>query len=494
MAAGLTLALLAGCGQETASGTPIRFGIAEGPVTLDPRFATDATAARLVRLLYASLVDFDEALRPVPSLARWSALAPTHYRFRLGAEGRTLPGGGRIDARDVKATYEDVLDPARGSPHRAGLALVERIEVIDEDTVDFRLRSPDLLFPGKLVLGILPRALLAAGHPFNTEPVGSGPFRLRAWPNEGRLVLERRGDGQRVELLRLADPTTRVLKLLNREVDMLQGDLSPEVVRWLEHRPGLVVQRSRGIKFSYLGFNLEDPVVGDRRVRTAIAHAIDRAAILRYVMGGAGRLASSILPPEHWAGHPDLPLLAPDRERARALLAEAGYRGRGPRIVYKTSADPFRVRLATILQSQLAEVGVELEVQSHDWGTFYGDVKAGRFQMYSLAWVGIKMPDIFRYTFHSSAVPPHGANRGRYASETADRLIEAAEREPTLAGQAARYRALQELVLAELPYVPLWYEDNFLVTTPGLDGYQLGSDGSYDGLLTVRRGPAASAR
>jgi len=90
------------------------------------------------------------------------------------------------------------------------------------------------------------------------------------------------------------------------------------------------------------------------------------------------------------------------------------------------SFDPFRIRLATILQQQLAEAGIQVTVSSYDWGTFFGDIKAGRFQLYSLAWVGIKSPDIFRYAFHSDALPPAGANRGRFSDVQVDHLIDAA--------------------------------------------------------------------
>ena len=106
--------------------------------------------------------------------------------------------------------------------------------------------------------------------------------------------------------------------------------------------------------------------------------------------------------------------------------------------------------------------------------------------MFSLAWVGVKMPDIFRYTMHSSAVPPAGANRGRYASARVDALIDAAERTPTLGGQARVYREVQEVLHRDLPYVPLWYEDQVCAMREGLDGYTLSADGSFDGLRTVR--------
>ncbi len=480
------LGALGGCAKtDTAA---LRFALASAPVTLDPRFATDATSDRINRLLYARLVDFDTRFRPVPSMATWTRVNPMRYRFHLGAEQRELPDGGRLDARDVHATYEFILDPANASPHRGSLDVIASIQVIDDDTIDFLLSAPDPLFPGRLVVGILPAALIRDGHPFNRQPVGSGPFEFVEWPEEGRLRVRRRADRQIVEFLRVPNPTVRVLKLVRGEVDMLQGELPFELVSWLEGRDDMAIQKGRGTTFAYLGFNMEDPVVSNKAVRLAIAHALDRDAIISHVFGDAARPASALLQPDHWAGSRDLPLLAYDPQRSRDLLREAGLVGhQAPHIVYKTSSDPFRIRLATIIQDQLADVGVEVDIQTYDWGTFYGDIKAGRFQMHSLAWVGVKMPDIFRYVFHSGSVPPQGANRGRFASEVADRLIEEAEMQQDLADQALRFRELQRYLLRELPYVPLWYEDNVFVARKDVIGFRVAADGNYDALADVYR-------
>lgn len=491
---GVFLVLLIGalsllsCGGKSAPDS-LRFGLASVPVTLDPRFATDATSARINRLLYRQLVEFDAAQQPVAGLAEWTRLAPLHYRFHLlNGEGRRFHDGGRLTARDVKATYDSLLDTKTASPHRGSLEMIASIAVIDEDTLDFHLSRPDVLFPGRLVIGILPAAAIAAGHTFNQAALGSGPYAFVAWPEPGRLQLRRVDDGQRLEFLQVRDPTVRILKLQRGELDMVQNDLPPEMIRYAEARPELRVQRGRGSNFTYLGFNMDDPLVGQHAVREAIAHAIDRQTIIHYVLGDAARPASALLPPEHWAGNPALPLLAYDPVRARALLAEAGYgEGKRPRIEYKTSSDAFRLRLATIIQQQLGEVGIDVELSSYDWGTFYGDIKAGRFQMFSLAWVGVKTPDIFHYALHSSQVPPVGANRGRFRSKAADELIEAADGEEDPARQAAYYRQLQAVLLAELPYVPLWYEDQVFVARRSIAGYTPAVDGNYDGLAVVRR-------
>jgi len=466
----------------------IRFGLSSTPANLDPRFATDAASARINRLLYERLVDFDEAFQPVPALADWEIVSPAQFRFSLKPSRRSFHDGTRVTATDVKATYDFILDAPNASPHRTPLSIIRDIRVTNDHTIDFFLKRPDPLFPGYLGIGILPAQLIAAEHPFHSNPVGSGPFVFVTRPDHSRLILKRLSDHQAFEFITVPDPTVRALKLLAGEVDMVQNDLPPELVNYLGRKEEIRIQRQAGSNFSYLGFNFADPVTQKLALRQAIAHAIDREAIITYVLGQAARPAESLLAPTHWAGSPHLTPYPFDREIAQTLLREAGFTQDHPaRLTYKTSSDPFRVRLATILQNQLSQVGIEVDVQSYDWGTFYGDIKDGRFQMYSLAWVGIKTPDIFHYVFHSRAIPPAGANRGRYQSSIADRLIDEASEAADLSRKRLLYQQLQDHLHATLPFVPLWYEDHVFIARRNIEGFVTAQDGNYDGLQFVHR-------
>ena len=478
--------MLASCGHPHDNG--LRFGLASAPLTLDPRFATDATSARINRLLYQRLVEFDHALRPIPGAAEWTQLSPTHYRFTLRVDRARFSDGALLTAQDVKATYDSVIDAATVSPHRATLAMLERVAAPDDEHVDFYLTKPDALFPGRLVLGIVPASALRDSARLARTPVGSGPFVFKSWPEEGRLILQRRDDGQMLEFVTVKDSTVRLLKLVRGEIDMVQNDLPPEMLSYARSNDALQVVSARGSNFSYLGFNMLDPVVSDERVRRALAYGIDRAAIIRYLLSGAARPASGLLTPDHWAGAPQLVAYTYDPERARALLREAGYSNeRRPQLEYKTSSDAFRVRLATVIQQQLQQIGVDVVLKTYDWGTFYGDIKSGQFQMFSLSWIGVKMPDIFHYAFHSGSVPPQGANRGRYRDAELDRVIEEADAGDNETAQAAAYRAVQSRLLETLPYIPLWYEDHVFVARRDITGYTMAQDGNYDGLVNVRR-------
>jgi len=479
--------LLVSCGAPPPVNA-IRFGLASAPITLDPRFSTDAISSRINRLIYRQLIDFNEASQPIPSLATWQKLSPTHFRFRLLNKYRKFHDGSRLSAVDVKATYDSILDKSTASPHRSTLHMLDRVEVVDDDHVDFFLNQADPLFPGYLEIGILPAEKIANGHSFNIHPIGSGPFRFVSWEHKDKLDLRRDRDQQLFTFLHVRDENTRVLKLLRNELDMLQNDIDSELVNYLQMQPEVTVITARGSNFSYIGFNMIDDLLGQYHVREAIAYAIDRQAIIDYLFSGRATLASGLLRPEHWAGHPGLSRYAYAPQHARDILQGMGYNSKHPvKIIYKTSSNPFRIRLATVIQQQLAKVGIDVELRTYDWGTFYGDIKAGNFQMYSLAWVGINLPDIFRNVFHSASVPPAGANRGRYVNREVDELLTRAQTEQDSETQAALYRRIQEILFAQLPYVPLWYEDHVFIARNSMKGYVIHADGNYDGLEFVER-------
>ncbi|MGD1990860.1 MAG: ABC transporter substrate-binding protein [Chromatiales bacterium] len=481
----LIILWLSGCNQQQPSG--IRFGVQQLPFNFDPRQATDAASERVNHLLYQGLVRFDESRRPQPDLATWERPAPRRYRFTLIGDPR-FDDGSPVTMRDVVATYRTILDPAANSPHRSTLAVIREMHLVNERTLDFLLDRADPYFPSYLSSGVLPARLIGTSHDFNSKPVGSGPFRLLS-REAGKLMLERKSDGLPVSLLLVREPSVRVLKLLRSEIDLLQNDLPPSLVDYLERQSGVEVEAAPGSNYTYLGFNLEDPLTGDLRIRRAIAHAIDRDAIIEHVFRGRARKAAGLFPPEHPLGMDVRHAVAFDPQKSMALLREAGYGPGNPlELTWKTSSDPFRLRLATIMQQQLAEVGIRVRIKSYDFGTFFGDIKGGNFQLYSLTWVGLKTPDSFRYIFHSDSIPPGGANRGRYRSVRTDALIESAESESDSDDQLPLYRLLQRELLQDLPYVPLWYEDQFAAYRPeAIDGYTPGRDGSYDTLIELEQ-------
>ena len=465
--------------NKASSSPEIVFAISQAPLNLDPRYATDAASERLNRLIYQSLVDFDAHTKPQASVASWQQLSPLSYRFTLSEQRRLFyyPASAehkakarKLTAYDVKATY-DSITALSDSPHSAEFSNLKNIVVVNERTVLFYLNAPDRHFPAKLLLGILPAELVESQHDFARLPVGSGPLVLLDSQNKWRL--QRLDDGQLISLIEVKDPTVRMLKLLHAEVDLIQGDLPPESVRYLQAKPGLTVKTAVGVNFSYLGLNTQDPQLKKLKVRQALAHAIDRQAIIDKAMLQHSRLGGAILPPEHYAQQQILPAYAYDPALAKRLLQEAGV-SLPLKLVYKTSTDAQRLRLATIMQAQMRLAGIDLEIRSLDWATFFAEIKQGNFQLYGLTWVGVKTPEIYAQAFASDSVPPKGFNRGRYQDAELDRLLSTDD-----------WQAVTQRVHQQLPYIPLWYEGQFAAMQKGIQNYSPKADGNWDDLATI---------
>jgi peptide/nickel transport system substrate-binding protein len=472
---GLLLLSTGSCTQHNPSALSqqeIIFAIGQMPLNLDPRYATDAASERVNRLVYQSLVDFDAQSKPVASMASWVEISPTVLRFTLNRNRSLFHNKLPLTANDVKATY-DSLASLKDSPNTAEFANVKNITVLDNDTLEFQLYQADKDFPAKLIIGILPAKLIAENYDFSHAPVGSGALKFIAW--QSKLTLERINDGQRISLMEVKDPTVRVLKLLHGEVDLLQGELPPELVKYLQTKPDVMVKTSIGANFSYLGLNFKDPTLQKIKVRQAISHAIDRRQIITKAMIQHSREADMILPPEHYTNQTSEASILNDYNPALAkqLLQEAGVK-LPLKLVYKTSTDAQRVRFATILQAQMTKAGIDLEIRSLDWGTFFEDVKQGNFQLYGLTWVGIKTPEIYAKSFGSHSFPPNGFNRGRYADARLDELL-----------AEENWQAVTDRIRQQLPYVPLWYEGQFAAMRKGIINYNAKPDGNWDDLGTI---------
>jgi peptide/nickel transport system substrate-binding protein len=487
------LAILAGCAPVADPASTLTVAIDSGPPSLDPRLGSDEAARRLNDLVFSGLFRVDETAHPVPDLARsWEQPDPRTVVVRLRGDVR-FHDGSRLTARDVLYTYRSILENEVPSFRREDLGSVSAIEAPDEQTVVFRLRGPFAPILTNLNVPIL-RA--GSGPSAAARPVGTGPYRLVRYRKDEDLTL-RRFDGyfaghrgpENIRLRIIPTETARLLELLKGGVDLIVNDLSPDQIARVRREPGYRVETLPGRNYVYMGFNLLDPILADRRVREAIARALDREAIVRHLLHGAATLATGLLPPGHWAYEPDVPRFGPDPEGAARLLDQAGHPdpdGAGPgarfRLTYKTTSSEVALQQAAIVQQQLARVGIVVDIRAYEWATFYEDLKAGRFQIVVSNWTEIADPDIYRLRFHSRYRPPAGFNRGSYSNPEVDRLIErgAATLDETV--RRTIYAGIQRLLARDLPYVSLWHRDVTAIRrervrgfrlTPGADFYPL---------------------
>lgn len=502
LAAALVLPLLAAaCGGRPARDPgEFRVGIEGTPDTLDPRYASDAHGVRILPLLFHGLLAQDGRGEFRLDLAEaWDRPAPLTHAFRL-RPGVRFHDGSLLTARDVVATYRYLLDPAHGCPAQGALQEVASVEAPDDRTVVFRLKSLLVSLPYQLTIGILPERL-AQLPDLGDRVIGTGPYRLAAFEPGARIVLKAFADhvGGPPELpvvtFRIvSNATTRLLEIESGGLDLLQNAVPPYAVKFLRRRPDLTILDAPGSSYQYLGFNFEDSLLQDVRVRQAIAHAIDRKGLIAFALQGLARPATGLLPPEHPDYRGGVADYAYDPARSKHLLDEAGHPdpdGDGPgarfTLSFKTSTDKTANEVARVLADQLRRVGIGVEVRSFEWGTFFADVKKGNFQLMSLRWVGMNDPDSFHFIFHSSSIPPAGANRGRYRSREVDDLIDRSRAEPDPARRRELYGRIQEALARDCAYASLWWLDNVIVMRRGFTGFTPLPGGEYTSLARVRR-------
>jgi peptide/nickel transport system substrate-binding protein len=495
------LGLLAVGGCQSESHGPddaLVVAMANAPTSFDPGVATDEASQKISQLLFSSLVKIDGSLRVVPDLAtRFETKDYLTYVAEI-PRGVHFHDGREMTSADVAYTFRRFLDPAFVSARKGAYRMLREVTVVDAQTVAFRLVEPSASFPINLVMGIVPAG---TGPESAQRPIGSGPYQLvefvpddhvtlRPFPGAYQGVAANRGLTFKV----VPDDTMRSLELRKGSADLVVNDLSPDLVRTLGAAGRLKVTTALGTDYAYLGFNLRDTVLRDRRVRLAIGYAVDQQAIVTYLRRDLAQPADIIVPPMSWAHPSDLFRFVHDPEKARALLDEAGYPdpdGPGPRprlrLTLKTStAEPYRLQ-ASVIQRNLADVGIDLDVRTNEFATLMADVQNGNVQLYTLQWVGVTDPDMLRRVFHSSQVPPSGFNRGYYKNAEVDRLIDQATTALDERERRRLYGDAQRIIASDAPYVSLWYKTNVVVSQPDLTGISVSPTADFTFLKNVFR-------
>ena len=484
--------LFLGCGPAPRKADLI-IGVEQEPASLDPRVGSDVAADRVFRLLYRGLFEAGRDFRPVPDLVEsWSQPSPTRYLFRL-KHGIRFSDGRSLTARDVAYTLNSIRTGAVASFKKGDLDRIASASSTSEEDLVITLREPFPPILSALNLGIVPE-----GTRPDDPPVGAGPFRFKSWVRGLWLVFERNPYAEvppaspSVAFKVIPDPVVRSLEMRRGSVDLVVNDLPPDTLEYFEEH-GYPIHRAPGASYAYVGLNCARPPLDEPKVRRALALALNREALIRFVLQGFARPATGLLCPEHWAYDPAGGPLPYDPEAAERLLDTAGMkRGDGGErfaLDYKTSENKVSRLIAVAAAQDWAKIGVDVSVRSLEWGTFYGDVKRGDFDCFGLTWVGVTDPDGFRLRFSSAAFAPDGLNRGRYANPEVDRLVEEGARENDPNRREALYEQVQRALAKDAPYISLWWPDSVCVTQKEVTGVDLPPDGNFSFIARVRRSP-----
>jgi len=474
--------------------------IESSPTNLDPRVGIDGQSERIDNLIFDDLLSRGDDLNVAPGLAEsWDIPDPLTYVFHLH-RGVKFHDGRPLTSRDVKWTFDSLLEGKIRSTKAGVYKFVDHIDAPDDFTVIFHMKEPDAPLLWNLSDGAMGIVPYGSGDEMTQHPVGSGPFKFVSAETDREVVLERNndywGDKAKLERVRFSvvpDETTEALELRKGSGDIAINILTPDTVATLAKDSSLMIERGPGTRLAYLGFNLRDPILKDVRVRQAIAYALDKRPMIEYLWRGEAQAARSIVPAQSWAYNGNVPGYDHDPEKAKQLLETAGYpavNGVRFHITMKTSTDANTKLMVAVIQQQVREVGIALDIRSFEFATFFSDVQHGAFQMYGLRWIGgNEDPDIFEYAFHSSKFPPNGANRVYYSNLQVDALINQARREIDPAVRRPIYAEVQLQVAEDVPYINLWYLDNVMVHTSRVRSIKLNPAGNFDFLRTAELAP-----
>jgi len=394
-------------------------------------------------LLFDGLVTRAADLTLRPALAREiPEVDGTTVTFRL-REGVTFHDGTPLTSEDVAFTYNAVLDPANNSTIRGDYAAIERVEAPDPQTVIFHLKHPYAPILQRVTLGIVPKRLLEGQDldkaPFNTKPVGTGPYRFVSWTPGDKIVLEANEDYwggapsiKRLVLAFVPDDNARATRMAAGELDATE--LPPKAAARFDGQDGITVHRVPSADYRAVMFPMKQPVTGDPAIRKAISAAVDRAAMVTTILAGAGDPAfGPIAPGTKWHDPAVTGSPTADRERAVRILEEAGWKP-GPdgiRVKDGTPArftlmypanDSLRKELALAVASDAKRIGIDVQVAGLDWDAIEPRMAKDALIM---GYGSPYDPDYVNYElFHSSFSGQGFFNPGHFSDPRVDELLE----------------------------------------------------------------------
>ena len=465
-----------------ADGGSISMGTIGEASNLIPYVSSDSASHEVSDLIFVSLLRYNKDLQPEPWAAESWSMEDGGKRLRFTLrKGILWEDGQELTADDVAFTFKLAADPATASPYAEEYTRIKELRVIDRYTIEARYDQYYARTISTWMSSILPKHILEGQNirntPFARKPIGAGPYRLKSWEAGSRIVLEAsptyfagRPHISEVVFRTIPDNATMFMETRAGRLDLME--LSP--LQYLRQTSGPVWERNfqkyryLASIYVYLAFNLEHPFFKDVRVRRAISMAIDRQSIIQGVLLGQGVPAFGPFKPGTWAYHPTLAPMSRNVPAARALLAEAGFADHDGDGILDKDGKPLaftiltnqgneqRILTATVMQSQLREVGIDVRIRTVEWAAFIREfVNKNRFDALILGWTIPQEPDLFS-VWHSSQTFEGGLNFIHYRNQEVDRLIEEAQATPEQDKRAALLYRIQEILDAEQPYCFLY--------------------------------------
>lgn len=455
---------------------------------LDPIRATDGETFKVTENIYDTLVGYaEQSTEVVPSLAEKWEISPDGltYTFTL-RQGVKFHDGTDFNAEAVVWNFErwmdknhpfhnqdgyyyynDMFGGYKGDPNH----VIKSVEAVDAHTVKFTLNYPLAPFIQNLGMSPFaiasPAAVQAAGADgYMEKPVGTGPFKFVEWKRNDTITLEKNPDYwnpgypkvDKLVFKVIPENTARLTALINGEIDLMDG-LNPDDAETVKSNSDLQLILRPSMNVGYIGFNVEKPPFDNQKVREAIAHAINKPAIIEAFFAGLGEPAVNPMPPTLWGHNDDIKDREYNLEKAKQLLAEAGFPNGFKTDFWAMPVPrpymPDGVKIAEAIQQDLNKIGIETEIVTMEWTTYLEKTRLGEQTMFMLGWTGDNGdPDNFLATLLDKNNIDSN-NNTRWANDEASQLMMQAKSASTQAEREQLYKQVQEIIFREVPMVPL---------------------------------------
>lgn len=483
---------------NTAAAIPAeyRFPLPADPMTLDPAHITDTVSDSVARRIYNQLVRFAPDLSIIDDLAESHTISPDglEYKFIL-RKGVKFHNGRELTADDVAYTYRRLLDPATNAEranllyyvkgakdfHESKIKDIPGIVVVDPTTIKLVLSQPYAPFLNALCMttfGIVPKeAVEKEAAAFSDNPVGTGPFVFESWQKGDKITLKA-NDGYfksapAIKTLIFRIITDEKTRFENFKSGALEHcDIPPSQMQEVKADPQLSsqIQGAAAMDMYAYGFNCEKaPFKDNTALRQALNYAVDKSNIINNIWGGLVTEQKTCVPEGMFYFLKDAPGYPYDIEKAKKLLADSGYPdGKGlPELVLNVDLQPTNRLVAQAVQEDLRKIGVNVRIETTDWGPFLEKVYAGEALFFQNTWL-TDYPDPDNWLFqllHSSNFGEKG-NICRWRNTEFDQLVSQAQVTVDPASRADMYRRAEEIALKEAPWLLLFWKNNATLVQP----------------------------
>ncbi|WP_186670480.1 glutathione ABC transporter substrate-binding protein [Sporosarcina sp. BP05] len=480
--------------KEKEKGTEPDSAIGEGGVLkivrlsdatgLDPHFITDIPSANVVHgKVYETLVAFDKDGEIQSRLAEeWKQVDDLTWDFTL-REGVKFHDGTPFNAEAVKVTFDRLLDPATGSPQREKLGMISEVIVVDDTHVTLKLSEPYAPLLSILASNegsiLSPKSIKETADELAVHPVGTGPFVFDSWKSGQQITLKKNENywGEKVkvdavEFKVVPEDSTRLAMVESGEAHISDQVPVTEIDR-IESSDTLNLFRTEGLAVEYVGFNTTKAPFDNVKVRQAVSYAIEREAIIKGVYNNVGTLANVAMSPKVFGYSKNVEAYPYDVNKAKTLMKEAGFE-KGIKVKLLTSDRKERINMAEVIQSQLKGIGVEVEIEVLEYGSYIEQIDGKEHQMFIGGWGNATGDgDYNQYNlFHSASVGPPG-NHFYYQNPVVDKLIEQGRTETDPAKRLVIYEEAMQIEMDDAVYVPIRNYEHLAVYNNNVENFRL---------------------